>query len=224
MLMHEKPNRRKTFGLNAKKAWYIFPCFKHYQTFKGILQSTGAERMSDTVRFKHHAIAIPQLTSAYRILEAARQLDDAIKQQPKKSPMENLTAIEVLREVILGGKKEKLPKNSVQTKKAQHKIVAPKKVAAKPAYYEDEDKKINHRARRSKRVMTQKRKYNNNRIVFLAANETADITALTVKSIGTRGLGGANMHLQLDEWAYDEYFDNAIIDENALCSTMELGK
>ena len=41
MLMKEKPNRRKQIGLNAKKAWYIYPCFKHYRTFKGVLQSTG---------------------------------------------------------------------------------------------------------------------------------------------------------------------------------------
>ena len=46
MLMHEKPNRRKTLGFNAKKAWYIAPCFKHYWTFKGIMASTGAERLS----------------------------------------------------------------------------------------------------------------------------------------------------------------------------------
>ena len=72
MFMHEKPNRRKTFGLNAKKAWYIAPCFKHYQTFKGILPSTGEERMLDTVRFNHHAITIPQFTPADRILEAFR--------------------------------------------------------------------------------------------------------------------------------------------------------
>ena len=68
MLMHEKPNRRKTFGFNAKKAWYIAPCFQHYQTFKGIMESTEAERISDTVQFKHHAITIPQLNPADRIL------------------------------------------------------------------------------------------------------------------------------------------------------------
>ena len=42
ILMHEK---REIFGINAKKAWQIAPCFNHYQTFKGILQSTGEERM-----------------------------------------------------------------------------------------------------------------------------------------------------------------------------------
>ena len=83
MLMHENPNRGRTFVFNAKKAWYIAPCFQHYRKFKGIMASTGAERISDTVQFKHHAISIPQLTPDDRILEAERQLDSAIKQQPK---------------------------------------------------------------------------------------------------------------------------------------------
>ena len=64
--------------------------------------------------------------------------------------------------------------------------------------------------------MAQKRKSDNDalhRIKFIAANKTADMPDLTVKIRGTRGLDGANMHLQLDEWAYDEYFANAIIDE-----------
>ena len=61
--------------------------------------------MSDTLKFKHHAIEIPQLTPAERIMEASRQLDDAIKQQPKKSPMDELTTIELLQEVLLGERK-----------------------------------------------------------------------------------------------------------------------
>ena len=78
------------------------------------MQSTGAERMSDTVKFKHHAIAIPQLKPSDRILEAAKQLDEAIRQQPKKAPMDELEAIEILREVLLGERKEPLPLNRVQ--------------------------------------------------------------------------------------------------------------
>ena len=69
------------------------------------MASTGAERISDTVQFKHHAIAIPQLTPADRILESARQLDSAIKQQPKKAPMDKLVAIELLIKVLLGERK-----------------------------------------------------------------------------------------------------------------------
>ena len=70
--------------------------------------------MADTVKIKHHAIAIPKLTMADRILEAARQLDKAIKQLPKDGPMGELAAIELLRKVLLGENKAPLPINSVQ--------------------------------------------------------------------------------------------------------------
>ena len=72
MLMHQKPARRNIFGLNVKKAWYLGPCLNHYRTFRGILPSTGGERLSDTVRFQPHAIGIPEITSTDRIIEAAR--------------------------------------------------------------------------------------------------------------------------------------------------------
>ena len=84
------------------------------------MASTGAERLSDTVQFKHHAINIPHLTPAEIIQEAARQLDNAIKQQPKKAPMDELFAIELLRKVILGERKEKLPPNSTQASKTNN--------------------------------------------------------------------------------------------------------
>ena len=85
MLMHEKPNQRHSLGYNAKKAWYIGPCFRHYCSFHGILPSTGGERVSNTVHFNHHVLTIPQLTPADRILEEANQLNLAIKQQPAKA-------------------------------------------------------------------------------------------------------------------------------------------
>ena len=61
--------------------------------------------MSDTVRFKHHAITIPELTPVNRILEASRQLDGTLKQQPRKAPMDKITAIGFIRWVLLGERK-----------------------------------------------------------------------------------------------------------------------
>ena len=118
MMMHEKPNRRRTWGFNAKKAWYLGPCFKHYRSVRGLVPSIGGERISDTYRFKHHAIEIPQLTPADRILKAAKQFDAAITQQPKKAPMGVLTAIQLLRVVLLGKNTQPLPSNSVQRRKS----------------------------------------------------------------------------------------------------------
>ena len=62
--------------------------------------------MSETVNFKHHTINVPKLTASDRILEAARDLNDAIRQQPKQAQLEERTAIELLREVLLGERKE----------------------------------------------------------------------------------------------------------------------
>ena len=132
MYMHDKPGKRRTFGMNAMPAWYLGPCFKHYRTFRGIVPSTGGERLSDTVRFKHYAIAIPDLTPADRILEATRQLNDAIRQQPQRAPMEEITAIELLREVLLGKQRVQLPPNSIQLRKTNQQIVPPQRVAVTP--------------------------------------------------------------------------------------------
>ena len=48
---------------------------------------------------------------------------------------------------------------------------------------------------------------------MLAANETATIPRLQIKKdVSTRGYAAANQHLQLDEWAYKDYFAGAVID------------
>ena len=99
MLMYERSENRKSFGHNARKAWYLGPCLNHYRAFRGILPSTGKERMSDTVKMQHHAIAIPSLTPTDRIVEAARHLDRALKQLPKDGTTEEIKAIQILREM-----------------------------------------------------------------------------------------------------------------------------
>ena len=109
MLMYERPENRPSFGHNARKAWYLGPCLNHYRAFRGILPSAGKGRLLDTVKMKHHAIGIPTLTSADRILEAARQLDRALKQLPKDGPTDKVKAIKLLRGVLLGEKDTPLP-------------------------------------------------------------------------------------------------------------------
>jgi hypothetical protein len=79
MLIYKRLENKTKYRHNAKKSWYIRPCLNHYQTFKAILSSTGAERMSDTIKMKYHTVAISTLTLADIILKAARQLDSVIK-------------------------------------------------------------------------------------------------------------------------------------------------
>ena len=71
--------------------------------------------------------------------------------------------------------------------------------------------------RRSKRVTEQFRaneKEDLQRIVMLAANETAEVPRLQItSSVARKGYAAANQHLQLDEWAYTEYFAGTTIDD-----------
>ena len=149
----------------------------------GIAPLTGSERLSDTVHFQYHAIPILDLNPADKILEATRQLDDAICQQPRRVPMEELTAIELLRKVLLGEQRVHLHPNSVQLRKTNQQTVPPQRVAVTPPatsptatpsddisdddnalpalvpeYVSDNEDNnyeptINHRARRSKQIM-----------------------------------------------------------------------
>ena len=111
MLMQVKPDDRLTFGLNVKKAWYTGPALRHYRAFRGVLPLTKGERISDTVKFQHLTIAMSELTTADQILEATRQLKDAIKLQPKRTPMEKMGAIDMLRDVMIGERQTELPQN-----------------------------------------------------------------------------------------------------------------
>ena len=65
----------------------------YYMTFQGILLSTDAERLSDTVNFQRHAIGITEIILANKILEAARQLDAAICDLPKKASVDTLETV-----------------------------------------------------------------------------------------------------------------------------------
>ena len=225
--MHVKPGVRASWGFNAKKAWYVGPALKHYCAFRGVLPSTKGERISDSVKFQHHAIAMPELTPADKILEATRALKRAITQQPKAAPSDEVTAIELLRKVMLGEQDTPLPANSVQKiKAAARESRTPATAAAddtpeEPLNYvsDDEDEDCGERPPpcRSQRILSQRQPTESeslNRVVALAAKETAVVPPLSVEQRKlTRGYVSANLSLQLDDWAYDAYFVGAILDE-----------
>ena len=108
VLAHEKPGRCASWGFHANKGRYIGPALNHHQCYRYITQSTGAEQITDTIKFQHHNVKVPQLTAADIITSAVRELQRAIKQQPAKAPMEELQAIKMLCHVLLGEKPLKL--------------------------------------------------------------------------------------------------------------------
>ena len=141
----------------------------------------------------------------------------AITQQPKTAPLDEVAAIELLHKVILGEQDTPLPTNSVQ--KATETTRVPRAPATDatddtteaPVNYvsDDEDDEEHERPppRRSRRILSQRQPAEGdslNRVVALAAKETAVIPHLAVEQRKlTRGYASANLILilQLDEWA-----------------------
>ena len=101
MLMHLKPIRRGTWDYHAVKAWYFAPALQHYRVIKGVLES-GAVRITDTWKFKHHTLRVPHVSATDRIVKATKHLATAIAGEQPEAPDE-LAAIEDLRALILGG-------------------------------------------------------------------------------------------------------------------------
>ena len=77
-------------------------------------------RKQSRANHRHFALPAPQRkgvqpTSDEKIVSAARELQRAIKQQPAKAPMEELSAIKLLRQVLLGDKPLELSNKPMST-------------------------------------------------------------------------------------------------------------
>ena len=114
--------------------------------------------------------------------------------------MDELVAIELLRKVLLGERKEKPHPNIIQASKSKQIRTSTKEepIPAKKKTIINPETLSSHRIRRRERVSSQQRQ--DGHISYLTANETASIPDLTISSRKiTKGLGGTDMNLQLNE-------------------------
>jgi hypothetical protein len=101
VLVHLKPTQRKSWGYHSAKAWYLSHAANHYRCIRLIMRDTGGERITDTFRFQHHALPVPNITVTDPILQATECLADAIA-GVQEAPLGKLVAITSLRALLLG--------------------------------------------------------------------------------------------------------------------------
>ena len=75
---HIKPTRRKTFGEHSGDGFYLRTSAKHYRTHIVFVKKTRAQRLVDTVFFKHKYITQPTVTPADANVNAYNRLRQAI--------------------------------------------------------------------------------------------------------------------------------------------------
>ena len=59
VIIHEKPQQRKSWAFHGVNAWYIGPALRHYRCLTCYIPSTHRERVTDTVEIVPHLIPIP---------------------------------------------------------------------------------------------------------------------------------------------------------------------
>ena len=77
VLVHEKPDNRKSWGKHANDAWYIGPAINHYRCFRVYMRETQSERVTDTLTWFPKHVPLPTATSTEII---AAGLQDVVKE------------------------------------------------------------------------------------------------------------------------------------------------
>ncbi|KAL7481119.1 hypothetical protein ACHAW6_006805 [Cyclotella cf. meneghiniana] len=108
--IQEKPSRRKTWDPHSVDGWYVGMSTEHYRCFRVYHKETRAERVSDTVFFKHQYITVPKVTRADALIKAAKELTSVIRNGlPSATPatnMEDLTKLASIFEDVVSTTKE----------------------------------------------------------------------------------------------------------------------
>ena len=97
-MVHVKPSQRLTWGYHAIKAWYFCPALNHYRCIK-VVTDTRAVRTTDTFKFLHDTLPVPEITPTDRVIKATNHLKQAIDNHTTPFPDE-LEAIATLKALI----------------------------------------------------------------------------------------------------------------------------
>ena len=88
MLIFEGPDQRSSWGFHAVEGYIIIPAEENYRSYSGLVTSTGAVRISNTVVFfppQRYTYDLPApLTPEELVQESARALGESLKQLATK--------------------------------------------------------------------------------------------------------------------------------------------
>lgn len=99
VMVHAKPQQRRSWGPYAIDGWYLAPAVKHYRCFKVYIPSTGKERVSDTIEFIKPTQSSPMIEPRSLLIDAATTIIKAVSNPLNKMTQykeEQLDALKVL--------------------------------------------------------------------------------------------------------------------------------
>ena len=82
------PSHRASWAEHGEEGWYIGPAVHHYQCYKVLIKRTKGIRTPPSVKFFPEQSKMPSNSSTDRIIEAAKQLTEAINNPAPPVPFE----------------------------------------------------------------------------------------------------------------------------------------
>jgi hypothetical protein len=99
IIAHEKPGKRRTWAPHGQHGYSLGPAMHHYRCQNVYITTTANERIVDTLEFFPHNYQMPQLSSTDRLLMAAQDMTDALRNPHPDVPFtsvgdDTITALE----------------------------------------------------------------------------------------------------------------------------------
>jgi hypothetical protein len=86
IVVHVKPDKRKSWDPHGNTGWYTGPAMEHYRCYRVYVTKTQAYRIADTVEFFPSKVPMPKLSSQDAAQHAARDLIHALQHPAPAAP------------------------------------------------------------------------------------------------------------------------------------------
>ena len=86
--------------MRALDGWSIGVSLEHYRCQRVVTKESRAERISDTVEFRHHRITTPMVAPEDRIIRSIDQLVSVLKGDKLSATEAQMKAIETLQNTL----------------------------------------------------------------------------------------------------------------------------
>jgi hypothetical protein len=100
VLIHTKASIRRLWENRCHEGFYIGPSLVHYRCYRVLNTHSGAVTISDAIKFRHHYLPTPELSTADKLLHAVQAIHNTIAQVSPATNSNQLAAIEALRAII----------------------------------------------------------------------------------------------------------------------------
>jgi hypothetical protein len=90
IIAHEKPAKRRTWAPHGQHSYSLGAAMHHYRCQNVYISATASERIVDTLEFFPHNSPMPQLSSTGRLIMAANDTTNALKNPHPEVPFSHV--------------------------------------------------------------------------------------------------------------------------------------